>query len=648
MENLINQIKISLLNIANLVTLSTILLVLNLNDNCFSQTNCPEITFDFVNESVSYNNFPPSITPYGTINVNTSDISTNFQLNVGPNCSCNSANLTCLKVKNILPNDECFSVRFYPGDWPLDPFGGLTLKDKDCNLTHEFNVNVWDFLDPHTIQNVEGTEFEYVLCLENDQQTPNLNVSFNKEKCQGDSDCNNVLKLDNSNSTQINNHFPNNSLTAKPVEDRVWAHKYSDIYHDGNSTYSLVATGRNPSKLGIYQDGILKASLESPSSEARNIQGSEIEKDGQGNIYISGAFKGSKVVVKGQSGQVLSTVDSGCSVGHVHCTNGFIMKFNSSLNSVLWVLVLDAPVHSAIEDFVLLEGNTFAITGTVAGANFNPHGNETNNSISSDYKAFIAKYDTGSSQPLLEWLRMVQDAAHTAKTIGFGITKDGNNNVFVAGSWQSKDGFASLDIDDENGTRLLTGLTSGAPNKKTRSFVCSFDNAGNPKSLIAVNLNTPSSKDSYLRDIEFYDNKLYGVGLFCDAFIGVGSGSNALELNVISENFRNNNNYYEVAISDKECLEGKIYSIGWDSRDVLINIYKASNFEKVYNLESSGQSGYATGLSISVDGSNIYAGMGSDQKSFKPGAPVTNFTINYGGSGTPPGYFVGKYECQCE
>lgn len=425
------------------------------------------------------------------------------------------------------------------------------------------------------------------------------------------------------------NVFTSNSLFPNP---KVQSSRYSDVAvdHSGN-VYTLISKMQSNGKgeLQIFKNG---GPYQVYIGDSHSVQGTEIRVDDTGNVYVTGSFRGASPHIKNAT--IGHKLESQCD-GSNDCVNSFVIKFDSNFTSVIWDLVLKSDSYTYIEDLHLLNSNSFAIAGRSIGkTNFDPHFTNYENSSHNTKKAFLSKYTVNSSKPKMDWTRTIYgQAAHQTRVDGFGVTSDDFDNIFLCGGWgQVTTSHAGVAIDGLG----VQNWQVPSPNH-SQGFVVAYDSNGNYQGSTNVAAN------GYLKDIEYYNGKIYGVGLTMTAVINNTNGA----LSLISADHHTNEYYEEIDISNVKCNDGRIYITNWSGNYKPTLKIMDENFNPVYEIQQSGSPGFAASLSIDVKGQNVVWGTAFSKSQLLLNSPhTTSPQVQYSGNGQAD-YVTTKFKCDC-
>ncbi len=186
-------------------------------------------------------------------------------------------------------------------------------------------------------------------------------------------------------------------------------------------------------------------------------QGYNITVDGNGDIYITGAFNSDTAYFnRGGSGGILPRIGSG--------SNGFLAKYDGSGN-FLWAKNMGGNGSCLGMGLTTDNNGNVYLTGYLSDGpiDFNPGGSGGSLPSRGSFDAFLAKYD-GSGSFL--WVKGMGAGGNDQ---GWSVAVDGNGNAYVTGFFSEQGAF----FDFYNNIGALTSAG------RSDVFLAKYDPAGN-------------------------------------------------------------------------------------------------------------------------------------------------------------------------
>jgi hypothetical protein len=550
--------------------------------------NITQLSQDFLKLNLSYNYFTGTVYPeLGGLNFQPGS----FGLNLGFN---NLSGCIPESIQNLCPLNIYFDSGHAHSTW-------------QSTVEVPYSPNTLDFADRQSFCNAT-IDCEPVSTNDpSDNDPPEVIVEITPidppTKC--------AITNDKQDNFQIRNFFSSSSLLGGNAAYKVDIKRFSDVHIDqsGNKFVGVAVKNGTYSEIQIFKNNSKKVTLKGN----HNCQISEITTDDNGGVYITGAFKSEELAV--QNSSINKTIIGNCNPVKNVCLTSFVAKFNAGFTSLEWFLPLVSSFKNSVEDIAIISPTEFAITGTLAKkTNFDPHFTNTENVSNDGSSAYVAKYNVVSSKPKLKWVRTIYSTtAKKADVLGFGISYDKQKYLYVTGSWKTISGYTGLSINTANTPFQVNWPAS----PKSNTFVIGYDTNGSFRGIDkATNHVSGTSNNVYAKDIAFYKNQLYTVGLNGRSIFKISNGV-PKHANTFVEM---NNNYQEIEVNENSCNNGSLFTIGRTSKGFIRVFDSSFNSPQKEVLTNGG--GYRDGLSISTYKGEILAGFGYN------GSPIQQLAPN--------------------
>jgi hypothetical protein len=290
-----------------------------------------------------------------------------------------------------------------------------------------------------------------------------------------------------------------------------WSLDTTNIYNANGTLFTSLSSSNSNSK-GI----IVKYNNVGMCQWAIRLDGSSPDTpvfsmytDFNSNLYVSGRFKGSPMVIYNANGTIAKSITNTNS--NTSIATWFLIKYNT--NGVFqWVIKYGGPNTPMFRDsdntlFVDQQSNVY-----IGGSFYNTilyvyNNNDTNvatisNTGSDVQNGYLIKFDTNGNYL---WSTKISSWCHI-----FSITTDTDKNVYIGGSYANSD----LSIYNSSNTLVatLTKTVSTGSTNYASGFVIKYNSSGNY--LWSTKLGPPSShSDDRVYDIiTDLSNNVYVVG----------------------------------------------------------------------------------------------------------------------------------------
>ncbi len=179
---------------------------------------------------------------------------------------------------------------------------------------------------------------------------------------------------------------------------------------------------------------IVSAPTNTPNEILKSLRLTKFTQDNEGNIYITGSFKG-QVHFNPNSEEGLKSSNGSEDI--------FIAKYTSE-GKFIWAIKIGAGEWDVGKDIVFAPSGYLYITGEIGGrfdgkpsqkVDFDPSEKEELISVTNAFDTFIAKYDLNGN---LIWAK---DIGGKGWEMVNGIALDKNENVFITGFYQQETDF---------------------------------------------------------------------------------------------------------------------------------------------------------------------------------------------------------------
>ncbi|MBP6311756.1 MAG: SBBP repeat-containing protein [Flavobacteriales bacterium] len=368
------------------------------------------------------------------------------------------------------------------------------------------------------------------------------------------------------------------NAVAVDTEDNVLiTGSFSDSFELGTSGITLTSAGGTDifvAKIG--PDGILAWAFGIGVGGTYNDEGKGIASDAQGNVYVTGSFKGTDV-----------DFDPGPDTFPMTSVNQediFVCKF-SPIGELIWAYSFGGSSPDRGNGITVDDTGNVFVVGRVAGTvDFDP-GPENHSLITDTYDAFVLSVDTDGNY------RWAVNFLGTGADEGHDVALDDAGNVFVSGEYL-------VDIDLDPGPNTVFVADAGP---STDAFICKLDPNG--EYLWSATLASAAGADQVLALAIDDQGNVFGTGEFHGDPLTVATPSDTIDIPYTGETdvfiIKLNNagplewaraiagpqaqHAYAIAVDQ----EGYVYTTGY------VNSNSVTDFDpgpEVYNIAASNPS----------------------------------------------------------
>ena len=249
------------------------------------------------------------------------------------------------------------------------------------------------------------------------------------------------------------------------------------------SSYTLPATPTDVTYGFIIKyttDGIVQWATYIPagpnSTSSANTTINSISIDSSDNIYVLGSYISNQITLQNVSGLTQTISSITLPANSLTTPNTFVVKYTSG-GLAVWAKFFTA--NNALPKCIEVDSlnNIYITGGYLSSTLINLDGVVTLPSNTSN-GAFLIKYNTGGT---ILWATYIKG---TDDTIGFNISFDSNNNIFVTGSYKSSSTFNLYKANAQlSPSQLITSYTlqQSAASFIQSSFLIKYDTLGDIK-----------------------------------------------------------------------------------------------------------------------------------------------------------------------
>ena len=276
------------------------------------------------------------------------------------------------------------------------------------------------------------------------------------------------IATDNNNDVYITGSYSSSTITA-----------YATTSNDKTGAIDVSNSGTGNDAFIVKYNSLGEPQWARHIGNTSQDYGYGIAVDSLNNIYVTGHYHLTARVYTGTTNDPTGAINLSNESLVSITSDVFIVKYNSS-GTAQWARHIGGIVFEYGYGIAIDTLNNIYLTGNYNSSTLTVYALETNittNAITLSYTAFgdafIVKYNS-LGEP--QWARHISGA--TSSEIGYGITTDTNNNVYVTGEYTSTD--LKIYTGTTNDTIGAINL-SNAGTSSTDAFIVKYNSSGDPQ-----------------------------------------------------------------------------------------------------------------------------------------------------------------------